>query len=356
MADFIQLLLYAGAKKEEFKKCVAEIGRANQKRLSTYLIFACVILATLTAASCVVDGMMKNFLVYAIPFVICLALLIYTTSSPDKIGMELTVCIYVFITTIFAVGIILGTVNSPDHPATTFNVLLVLVPLLFTMRPVKNLANIVFYDTVFLICVSKFKSGPVVTLDRINALVFGFVSIVVSSMLMTTMIENAVVRAKLRTVAESDLNTGLKSRNAYEKHMFEYPMHCTNTLCCVYVDVNGLHELNNTKGHAEGDRMLQIVAQKLQDEFGQEDTYRVGGDEFVAFILDDSHESMQERVNRFMRSVEAEGYSVAVGTATHSAGGIDVAALVKTAEQRMYMAKSEHYRQMPGSRGSEEYR
>ena len=44
--------------------------------------------------------------------------------------------------------------------------------------------------------------------------------------------------------------------------------------------------------------------------------------------------------------MEAAGYSVAVGTASHSAGGIDIDALVKKAEQRMYLDKSRHYEQL----------
>ena len=43
---------------------------------------------------------------------------------------------------------------------------------------------------------------------------------------------------------------------------------------------------------------------------------------------------------------------MAVGTASHSAGGIDIDALIKKAEQRMYLDKSRHYEQL--RRGTEE--
>ena len=57
-------------------------------------------------------------------------------------------------------------------------------------------------------------------------------------------------------------------------------------------------------------------------------------------------------MEQFVRQVEEAGYSVAVGTASHSAGGIDIDALVKKAEQRMYLDKSRHYEQL--RRGTEE--
>ena len=161
-----------------------------------------------------------------------------------------------------------------------------------------------------------------------------------------------ITSSKLTTVAESDLNTRLHNRNAYENRLRDYPLRCSNSLTCVYIDVNGLHELNNTYGHEEGDKMLRTVACILREIFGEEDSYRIGGDEFVAFALDSTDTELNENMEQFVRQVEEAGYSVAVGTASHSAGGIDIDALVKKAEQRMYLDKSRHYEQL--RRGTEE--
>ena len=38
-------------------------------------------------------------------------------------------------------------------------------------------------------------------------------------------------------------------------------------MTCVFADVNGLHELNDTQGHRSGDRMLQAVAEAAR-KFG----------------------------------------------------------------------------------------
>ena len=55
--------------------------------------------------------------------------------------------------------------------------------------------------------------------------------------------------------------------------------------------------------------------------------------------------------DKLVQEVDEAGYSVAVGTATHSAGGIDMEVLVKSAETRMYLAKEEHYRLAGKTRG-----
>ena len=50
---------------------------------------------------------------------------------------------------------------------------------------------------------------------------------------------------------------------------------------CVYIDANGLHELNNERGHEAGDLMLRFGAESLMEQFPKGSLYRVGGDEFV---------------------------------------------------------------------------
>lgn len=181
-------------------------------------------------------------------------------------------------------------------------------------------------------------------MDVFNAVLFGLMGCVLSTYYIRALTDNVVARCKLKVIAETDLNTQIPNRNAYENHMNEYPLRCSNTLSCVYVDVNGLHELNNTKGHNAGDVMLKTVAQEMVRQFGIKDSYRIGGDEFVAFVVDEPPRAVRERMSQLVANVEANGYSVAVGCATCSAGGIQLEALIKQAESRMYDDKEEHYR------------
>lgn len=174
-------------------------------------------------------------------------------------------------------------------------------------------------------------------------MVFGAVSCIISTFIMLSMHE-IFHPAQAAGHCGDGLERRPENRNAYESQMHDYPMHCSSTLSCVYLDVNGLHELNNTRGHAAGDEMLKTVAAKVRDIFGEEYSYRVGGDEFVAFAMDKSAEEMRALIHKLVQEVDEAGYSVAVGTATHSAGGIDMEVLVKSAETRMYLAKEEHYR------------
>ena len=352
MEKLKKLLLYAGAEPEDFARCQMDVQIANRRRLTAFLGTACAFFVALTLGSCMVLLLYDHIPVFAAALIVSLGLLAVEQMLPQKLGLFLNWEIYAFGAMIYGLGIYLGTVQTPDQRATAFFAFLLYVPMLFMMRPILHIANVLLFDGIFLVCVTRFKDWRVIPMDVCNALVFGAISCIVSTFVMSMMYGNFITSSKLTTVAESDLNTRLHNRNAYENRLRDYPLRCSNSLTCVYIDVNGLHELNNTYGHEEGDKMLRTVACILREIFGEEDSYRIGGDEFVAFALDSTGTELNENMEQFVRQVEEAGYSVAVGTASHSAGGIDIDALVKKAEQRMYLDKSRHYEQL--RRGTEE--
>ena len=91
-------------------------------------------------------------------------------------------------------------------------------------------------------------------------------------------------RNDLQEQGDRDKLTGLYNRNRYERDLPELLEQHRSGLSCVYIDVNGLRELNNTKGHDLGDIMLRTVAQAVNQYFPGPYQYRVGGDEFVLFV------------------------------------------------------------------------
>lgn len=342
--EALRRLLYAEMSREEYKACLPDIQRSNRQRVTAYLGIACAFLTVLWILSGVLEFLRPNMLAYMIALAVCMGLQAVNRTFPGKNGLLLTWLMYAFEALLYVLGIYLGIHPSPDAPTVRFIAFLLAVPLLFVMRPIQHILNVVFFDGIFILTCFLFKSKETLPVDILDGMVFGAVSCIISTFIMLSMHENFSIRHKLLGIAETDLNVGLKNRNAYESQMHDYPMHCSSTLSCVYLDVNGLHELNNTRGHAAGDEMLKTVAAKVRDIFGEEYSYRVGGDEFVAFAMDKSAEEMRALIHKLVQEVDEAGYSVAVGTATHSAGGIDMEVLVKSAETRMYLAKEEHYR------------
>lgn len=117
-----------------------------------------------------------------------------------------------------------------------------------------------------------------------------------------------------------DLNTGLENRNAYSALLSNFQPAAGRPVACVYVDVNGLHEMNNKHGHEAGDAMLIAVAAALQEIFTKGHLYRLGGDEFLGVFREETEESLNAKLQRLKTQLAQKNYSVSVGLAYDEAG------------------------------------
>lgn len=148
----------------------------------------------------------------------------------------------------------------------------------------------------------------------------------------------------IREMGTVDLLTGLLNRNCYQKNLLDYPNMQFESLACVYCDVNGLHELNNSQGHEAGDEMLREVALTIRNYFGDTHSYRIGGDEFVAFVLDADMENVAKQSEAIAKKLQASDYYVSIGISIGRPRNLDqMEELVKKAETEMYEAKRIFY-------------
>ena len=146
----------------------------------------------------------------------------------------------------------------------------------------------------------------------------------------------------IKEQGEKDVLSGIYNRNRYEMDLPDYLNKYKSSLACIYVDANGLHELNNSMGHKAGDRMLRTVASKLQEKFGTQYTYRIGGDEFLAFAVDMDEASVKTLSREIESELKKDGFHVSVGVEWETdVSSMD--ALVKAAEKKMYASKRAYY-------------
>ncbi|CAN5178384.1 sensor domain-containing diguanylate cyclase [soil metagenome] len=111
----------------------------------------------------------------------------------------------------------------------------------------------------------------------------------------TAILAGAVQRSAreetLNQLAYHDSLTGLPNRRALDNQAaqaFSVPAGLARQVTAIAVDVNGLKQVNDTQGHAVGDRLISAVGDSLQQCFSRlagSFVARVGGDEFVVLTV-----------------------------------------------------------------------
>jgi diguanylate cyclase (GGDEF)-like protein len=118
----------------------------------------------------------------------------------------------------------------------------------------------------------------------------------------------------------------------------------------VFIDLDGFKKINDVYGHATGDTLLRVVAQRLQAEVRAGDSVcRLGGDEFVCVIgAPASPEDVRTVAQRLRRAVcrpyeiGGDSYVVgcSIGVSMHPQHGTTAESLLARADSAMYAAKA----------------
>lgn len=156
---------------------------------------------------------------------------------------------------------------------------------------------------------------------------------------------------------KSDVLTGARSRRAFDAVIDEACARASAScpLSVLFADVDRFKNVNDTYGHAVGDRVLKVFAATLDQAVGEAGTvFRYGGEEFAVVCPGTdapTAASLAERVRQAVertarvraRDCEHEvAVTCSIGVATHAGGGLESAeAVVKAADAALYVAKAE---------------
>jgi len=143
---------------------------------------------------------------------------------------------------------------------------------------------------------------------------------------------------ELQIAAFSDALTGCANRRAFERDLERELARCARAeldLCVVAADLDGLKRINDTDGHAAGDRALLLLVESLRRALRTLDgVYRLGGDEFVVVLPDTSLEDGEIVMNRVER-LGAPAFSWGIASVL-STGSWDPDSLVALADDALY--------------------
>jgi diguanylate cyclase (GGDEF)-like protein len=153
-------------------------------------------------------------------------------------------------------------------------------------------------------------------------------------------------------LAQHDFLTGLPNRMLFSDRVRQAiavaPRHLKK-VAVLFLDLDGFKHINDSLGHAVGDRLLQSISKRLVTCVRGADTVsRQGGDEFVVLLSEmEKSEDAAITARRMLQAV-AKAHSVelhdlhvtaSIGVSVYPDDGMDSETLIKNADTAMYQAK-----------------
>jgi len=156
---------------------------------------------------------------------------------------------------------------------------------------------------------------------------------------------------KLQVNAATDSLTGLYNRRLFDEYCEKELIRAkryNQQLAVVILDMHKLKEVNDRRGHLEGDRILQLVASTLRTTLRASDfAFRIGGDEFALLLPQTDSEQAVTLCRRVRSQYESDlaplnlniSVTVDFGVAVYPQDGEQKSELLGTADRRLYELK-----------------
>ncbi|RRQ22635.1 sensor domain-containing diguanylate cyclase [Thiohalobacter thiocyanaticus] len=158
---------------------------------------------------------------------------------------------------------------------------------------------------------------------------------------------------KLRFLAHHDPLTGVTNRSLFDDRLdsaLRAARRHQSSLALLFLDINDFKYINDTHGHAVGDRVLCTIARRLKRCVRETDTVaRMGGDEFIVLLTDiQSPDAVSRKVEQIVAVLteplgtefgEIKTPSCSIGVACYPANGEDADTLLSHADDDMYRQK-----------------
>jgi len=167
-----------------------------------------------------------------------------------------------------------------------------------------------------------------------------------------TLTERKRAEQKIAHLAHYDYLTDLPNRALFLdnlEHSLSLAKRNQYKVAALFLDLDGFKKINDTLGHAAGDLLLQGVSKRLKQTIRTSDAVaRVGGDEFTFVLNDigaDENASLVARkiITALSAPFDLDGQpsyvGASIGIAIYPDDAQNTEALVKQADEAMYLAK-----------------
>jgi len=160
--------------------------------------------------------------------------------------------------------------------------------------------------------------------------------------------------ARMSYMASHDALTGLPNRASFlqrlDQRLEALAQRPGDSLAVINLDLNRFKEINDTYGHAIGDKVLRQLAQSMTAVLAGDDEFvaRFGGDEFAAFKVYNKADALHDFIHRLETALRTKvdidrlvvSLDASLGVSVYPADTVDRDKLLINADLAMYRAKA----------------
>ncbi len=156
--------------------------------------------------------------------------------------------------------------------------------------------------------------------------------------------------------AYTDQLTGIGNRNGYFELTTALDEKIKNgekvEFSFVIFDINLLKEVNDSYGHEVGDKNIESIGKTISEIFGEDHSFRIGGDEIAVILENTSEEETKKMIEKFEATFAQEnlddiakyGFSASKGYASFDPNiDEDFSSVFKRADKNMYAEKAKYH-------------
>lgn len=249
---------------------------------------------------------------------------------------------YGLMVVVFSMVGILGIYNNKGRQAVMFFVCLMILPALYIEKPIHTFIFTAIMSSLFIIATIRIKAQfPLVIMyDVFNTSCCFVISCAWVWSIRNMIFENIKVQLYFEKKSQIDQLTGLFNKGHTESLCKAYLMGDQRVVnsALIVIDVDNFKNINDTKGHTQGDCMLRGFGLSLKEIFKEDHIIgRIGGDEFLVLIKNvQDKKEVEQKAREVLSKVEC---TCSIGVAMVNSQSRVYQDLFEKADEALYEVK-----------------
>lgn len=270
-------LFYGTLTKREWPLVRDAVWRGNRFILMTVSFSMFVMMTILAFYTVTFDHIYRdNALSYGIIAAIDMVLYIISKSESKATFRILPQLTFFFNLIMFCFGISLGTFLDPNSYALAFVIMIIVLPMLFCVRPIHSFFSVLFVDVIFLLISNSIKNEDIFNADVMNVVVWSIVGFFLNAITTSARVRNYFELYK-NEVAQKEIRDSFK-RVETQMDMFKSLGNICSSLYYIdlktdsYIELVSYPEMKKLFGYSGGDagrRMMDFCRTFVVDEYRQ---------------------------------------------------------------------------------------